>query len=81
MLCNICAKRFMNEDRPSSIGKQMMEGSIATFADKTFVRPVEADAKHAVLSQGSKEQFIVFPALPILGEGALHQRDLADSVM
>ena len=52
--------------------------------DKTIhplvFKPVEADAKHPVLAEGSEEQFVVFSSLPILGKGPLRQGDLADSV-
>ena len=54
--------------------------ALAIFSDETFERPVEADAKHPVLAEGSEEQLVVFSSLPILGKGPLRQGDLADSV-
>ena len=53
---------------------------LTIFSYETFERPVEADAKHPVLAEGSEEQFVVFSSLPILGKGSLCQGYLADSV-
>ena len=83
VLCKICAKRFVNEGTSDHWHCQLMFAPLMhtyTFWYKTFERPVEANAKHPVLAQGSKEQFVVFAPLTILGKGALCQGDLADSV-
>ena len=35
--------------------------------DEDVWKPVKADTEHAVLSKSSKEQLVVFAAVPVLG--------------